>query len=61
MQVYFERQAEKQPEELTIVDTLPKEVEPTKVLIGVTQTEAYMNNNQVWTWDGNAFAKTVDG
>lgn len=61
MQVYFERQAEKQPEELTIVDTLPKEVEPTKVWIGVTQTEAYMNNNQVWTWGGNAFAKTVDG
>lgn len=61
VQVYFERQAEKQPEELTIVDTLPKEVEPTKVWIGVTQTEAYMNNNQVWTWGGNAFAKTVDG
>lgn len=61
VQVYFERQAEKQPEELTIVDTLPKEVEPTKVWIGVTQTEAYIDRNQVWTWDGSAFAKKVDG
>lgn len=61
VQVYFERQAEKQPKELTIVDTLPKEVEPTKVWIGLTETEAYINRNQVWTWDGNAFAKTVGG
>lgn len=61
VQVYFERQAEKQPEELTIVDTLPKEVEPTKVWIGLTQTEASINSNQVWTWNGNAFAKTVGG
>ncbi len=61
VQVYFERQAEKQPKELTIVDTLPKEVEPTKVWIGLTETEAYIDRNQVWTWDGNAFAKTVGG
>ena len=61
VQVYFERQAEKQPEELTIVDTLPKEVEPTKVWIGLTETEAYIDRNQVWTWDGSAFAKKVDG
>lgn len=61
VQVYFERQAEKQPEELTIVDTLPKEVEPTKVWIGVTQTEASIDKNQVWNWDGNAFAKTLNG
>ena len=61
VQVYFERQAEKQPKELTIVDTLPKEVEPTKVWIGLTETEAYIDRNQVWTWDGNAFAKKVGG
>ena len=61
VQVYFERQAEKQPEELTIVDTLPKEVEPTKVWIGLTETEAYIDRNQVWTWDGSAFAKTENG
>ena len=62
VQVYFERQAEEQPEELTIVDTLPKEVEPTKVWIGVTQTEAYINSNQVWTWNGdNTFTQTKNG
>lgn len=61
VQVFFERKAEKQPEELTIVDTLPKEVEPTKVWIGLTETEAYIDRNQVWTWDGSAFAKKVDG
>ena len=61
VQVYFERKAENQPEELTIVDTLPKEVEPTKVWIGLTQTEAYIDRNQVWTWDGSAFTKTENG
>lgn len=61
VQVFFERQAEKQPEELTIVDTLPKEVEPTKVWIGLTQTEASINSNQVWTWNGSTFDKTGNG
>ncbi len=62
VQVYFERQAEKQPEELTIVDTLPKEVEPTKVWIGLTETEAYIDRNQVWTWNGdNTFTKKGNG
>lgn len=62
VQVYFERQAEKQPEELTIVDTLPKEVEPTKVWIGLTETEAYIDRNQVWTWNGDTtFTKKGDG
>lgn len=61
VQVYFERQAEKQPEELTIVDTLPKEVEPTKVWIGLTQTEASIDRNQVWTWNGSTFDKTGNG
>ena len=62
VQVYFERQAENPPEELTIVDTLPKEVEPTKVWIGVTQTEAYIDRNQVWRWNGdNTFTKKGDG
>ncbi len=61
VQVFFERKAEKQPEELTIVDTLPKEVEPTKVWIGLTQTEASIDKNQVWTWNGNTFAKTENG
>lgn len=62
VQVFFERQAEEQPEELTIVDTLPQEVEPTKVWIGVTQTEAYIDRNQVWRWNGdNTFTKKGDG
>ena len=62
VQVFFERQAENPPEELTIVDTLPKEVEPTKVWIGVTQTEAYIDRNQVWTWNGdNTFTQTKNG
>ena len=62
VQVYFERQAEEQPEELTIVDTLPKEVEPTKVWIGLTETEAYIDRNQVWTWNGdNTFTKKGNG
>lgn len=61
VQVYFERQAENQPEELTIVDTLPKEVEPTKVWIGLTETEAYIDRNQVWTWNGSTFDKTENG
>lgn len=61
VQVYFERQAEKQPEELTIVDTLPKEVEPTKVWIGLTETEAYIDRNQVWRWNGSTFDKTGNG
>ena len=62
VQVYFERQAEKQPEELTIVDTLPKEVEPTKVWIGLTQTEASIDKNQVWKWNGdNTFTQTKNG
>lgn len=62
VQVFFERKAENQPEELTIVDTLPKEVEPTKVWIGLTETEAYIDRNQVWTWNGdNTFTKKGDG
>ena len=62
VQVFFERQAENQPGELTIVDTLPKEVEPTKVWIGVTQTEASIDKNQVWTWNGdNTFTKKNNG
>ena len=61
VQVYFERQSEEQPEELTIVDTLPKEVEPTKVWIGLTETEAYIDRNQVWTWNGSTFDKTGNG
>ena len=62
VQVFFERQAASPPEELTIVDTLPKEVEPTKVWIGVTQTEAYIDRNQVWRWNGdNTFTQTKNG
>lgn len=62
VQVYFERKAENQPEELTIVDTLPREVEPTKVWIGLTQTEASIDRNQVWRWNGdNTFTKTGNG
>lgn len=62
VQVFFERKAENQPEELTIVDTLPKEVEPTKVWIGLTETEAYIDRNQVWTWNGdNTFTKKGNG
>ena len=61
VQVYFERQAEEQAEELTIVDTLPKEVEPTKVWIGLTETEAYIDRNQVWRWNGSTFDKTGNG
>lgn len=62
VQVFFERKAENQPEELTIVDTLPREVEPTKVWIGLTQTEASINSNQVWTWNGDTtFTKKGDG
>lgn len=62
VQVFFERKAESQPEELTIVDTLPKEVEPTKVWIGLTETEAYIDRNQVWIWNGdNTFTKKGNG
>lgn len=61
VQVFFERKAEKQPEELTIVDTLPREVEPTKVWIGLTETEAYIDRNQVWRWNGSTFDKTGNG
>ena len=61
VQVFFERQAEEQPKELTIVDTLPKEVEPTKVWIGLTETEAYIDRNQVWRWNGSTFDKTGNG
>lgn len=62
VQVFFERQAANPPEELTIVDTLPKEVEPTRVWIGLTQTEAYIDRNQVWTWNGdNTFTQTKNG
>ena len=61
VQVFFERQAEEQPKELTIVDTLPREVEPTKVWIGLTETEAYIDRNQVWRWNGSTFDKTGNG
>lgn len=61
VQVYFERQAEEQPQELTIVDTLPKEVEPTKIWIGSTEKEDYILGSQIWTWDGSTFTKTNNG
>lgn len=55
VKIYYEKEAGDKQKELTIVDTLPKDVELTKVWMGVTERSDSMWRDQTYSWDGKKF------
>lgn len=61
VKIYYEKEAGDKQKELTIVDTLPKDVELTKVWMGVTEASGSMWRDQTYTWDGKKFDRLYSG
>ena len=61
VKIYYEKEAGDKQKELTIVDTLPKDVELTKVWMGVTERSDSMWRDQTYTWDGKKFVSLYTG
>lgn len=61
VKIYYEKEAGDKQKELTIVDTLPKDVELTKVWMGVTERSDSMWRDQTYTWDGKKFDSLYTG
>lgn len=61
VKIYYEKEAGDKQKKLTIVDTLPKDVELTKVWMGVTEASGSMWRDQTYTWDGKKFDRLYSG